>query len=73
MPSPVQMSALVLGSKTRPRPPVATMTALARTTWMLARPDVQQYGAAALAVPDDQGQHEPFLVDAHARLHHLLV
>ena len=38
-----------------------------------ARPDVQQYGAAALPVPDDQGQHEPFLVDAHARLHHLLV
>ena len=33
MPSPVHMRALVLGSKTLPRPPVAMMTALARTTW----------------------------------------
>ena len=33
MPSPVQMSAFVEGSNTRPSPPVARMVAFARIAW----------------------------------------
>ena len=76
MPSPVQISALVVGLKHWPAPPEAWITALAANSSIEPSRMLRQIGAAAgaLVVLDDGGD-EPLLVavDLLVVLHQLLV
>ena len=73
MPSPVQISALVVGSYSRPRPPAAMMTAFALMIWRTPVIISSGHYAVALPILNYQGGDKPLLVDADGRLDHLLV
>ena len=73
MPSPVQMSALVLGSNALPTPPEARNDGLCRNRLELAREHLHGDDALALPVLDDEVRDEPLFIGANARLHDLFV